>query len=238
MSLALKLALAPVLVAQAVVTRRRAPVLPEADGERCGTIGEGGRGWSLLIAGDSSAAGVGVAHQDQAFAGYLLRGLQRSGQTLRWLLRARSGLTTRALHDWLRAEPPSERADIAVIVTGVNDVIDQVSPARAVAQRAALADGLLERGARHVAFTPLPPIHHFPLLPQPLRRIMGADAVAHNTAIARWAATRSDVSLVPIAMALGPAVMAADGFHPGEPVYRVCGEATAEHLIHLQGDST
>jgi lysophospholipase L1-like esterase len=234
MSLALKLALAPVLVAQAVVTRRRAPVLPEAAGDRAGVLGKGRPRWSLLIAGDSSAAGVGVSHQHQAFAGHLLRGLQEGGQVLRWQLRARSGLTTRQLHDWLRNEPPAP-ADVAVIVTGVNDVIDQVSPARAITQRAALADALLGGGARHVAFTPLPPIHHFPLLPQPLRHVMGADALSHNAAIARWAATRSDVSLVPIEMALGPDVMASDGFHPGEPVYRVCGAATAKHLIQLQG---
>jgi hypothetical protein len=236
MSLALKLALAPVLVAQAVVTRRRAPVLPEADGEREGHVGRGGERWSLLIAGDSSAAGVGVAHQRQAFAGHLLRGLRDAGQVLRWQLRARSGLTTRQLHDWLQAEPPAA-AQVAVIVSGVNDVIDQVGPARAVAQRAALADWLLARGADHVAFTPLPPIDQFPLLPQPLRLVMGGDAAAHNAAIARWAATRSDVSLVPIAMGLSPDVMAADGFHPGEPVYRVCGAATARHLIQLQGQA-
>jgi lysophospholipase L1-like esterase len=237
MSLALKLALAPLLVAQAVATRRRAPVLPEAGGPREGLVGRRVRRWSLLIAGDSSAAGVGVAHQDQAFAGYLLRRLDSEGQALRWQLRARSGLTTRQLHDDLRAEPP-EPADVAVIVTGVNDVIDQVSPARAVAYRAALADWLRGRGTRHVVFTPLPPIHHFPLLPQPLRRVMGADAVAHNTAIARWAAARDDVSLVPITMDLGADVMAADGFHPGEPVYRLCGQATADHLISVMSKET
>jgi len=28
--------------------------------------------------------------------------------------------------------------------------------------------------------------------------------------------------------------MASDGFHPGEPVYRVCGEAIALHIVGLQ----
>jgi hypothetical protein len=45
--------------------------------------------------------------------------------------------------------------------------------------------------------------------------------------MARWAATRSDVSHVPITIRLGADSMAADGFHPGEPVYRRCGEALA-----------
>ena len=42
MSLALKLVLAPLLVAQAVATRKRAPRLPEAAGPREGRVGGGG----------------------------------------------------------------------------------------------------------------------------------------------------------------------------------------------------
>jgi hypothetical protein len=38
------------------------------------------------------------------------------------------------------------------------------------------------------------------------------------------------VSHVPIELPLNPGVMADDGFHPGEPVYRVCGTALAEHI--------
>ena len=88
---------------------------------------------------------------------------------------------------------------------GVNDVIDQVPSHRAVQQRAALADWLRERaGVRHVVFAPLPPVHRFPLLPQPLRCVMGGDARRHDAALARWAATRGDVSHVPIALRARP----------------------------------
>jgi len=234
MSLALKLVLAPVLVAQAVATRRRAPVLPEAEGPRQGRVGQGGRPLRVLIAGDSSAAGVGVAHQDQALAGHLSRALHRHAQrSVHWSLHAQSGLTTRQVHDLLRAGP-TPRAEVAVVVTGVNDVIDLVPPRRAVQHRAALADWLLqERGIGHVLFAPLPPVHRFPLLPQPLRRVMGADARRHDEAMARWAATRRDVTHVPIALDLSAEAMAHDGFHPGEPVYRACGEALAAGIAGL-----
>ena len=234
MSPALKLVLAPVLVAQAVATRRRAPVLPEPAGPREGRLGRGGNALRVLIAGDSSAAGVGVAHQEQALAGHLSRTLHsRVARPVHWTLRAQSGLTTRQVHELLRARA-TPRAQIAVVVTGVNDVIELVPTRRAVAHRAALADWLLaERGVAHVVFAPLPPVHQFPLLPQPLRRVMGDDARRHDEAMARWAATRSDVSHVPIGMDLGPDVMAHDGFHPGEPVYRICGEALAAHVARL-----
>ena len=228
MWLALKLALAPLLVAQAIATRRRAPTLPEAAGPRQGRLGEGERVLRLLIAGDSSAAGIGVAHQDQALAGHLTRALQRLAACgVHWTLHARSGLTTQQVHALLRAEAPPA-ADVAIVLTGVNDVIDQIPVRRAVMHRQALADWLLgERGVAHVLFAPLPPVHRFPLLPQPLRRVMGDDARRHDDALAGWAATRRDVSHIAIELDVTPAAMASDGFHPGEPVYRICGEALA-----------
>lgn len=231
MSLALKLMLSPLLVAQAMSIRRRAPVLPEAGGPREGQLGGGGRALRLLIAGDSSAAGVGVAHQDQAFAGYFTRTLhRRSGRALRWRLRARSGLTTGQVHEMLRKDPPPA-VDVAVLLTGVNDVIGMVPPQRAVQQRAALADWLLGEGrAAFVLFAPLPPIHQFPLLPQPLRGVMGADALRHDEAMARWTQTCPRVFHTAIALQLAPAAMSRDGFHPGEPVYRACGEALARFV--------
>jgi lysophospholipase L1-like esterase len=234
-ALALKIALAPLLVAQALATRRAAPVLPEADGEREGSIGAAGAPTlRLLVAGDSSAAGVGVARQEQAVVGHLVRTLHRaSGRRIEWVLHARTGLTTRGVHDLLVGAAPFS-ADVAVVITGVNDVIDQVPTRRAVRDRVALADWLLgPAGVCHVVFAPLPPVHRFPLLPEPLRRVLGGDARRHDAALARWAATRSDVSHAAFALDLDAAGMASDGFHPGEPVYRACGEALAAHVARL-----
>lgn len=231
MSLALKLVLSPLLFAQAREARKRAPVLPEALGPREGQLGSGGGALRLLIAGDSSAAGVGVAHQDEAFLGHFIRALhKRSSKPLRWRLRAKSGLTTREVHEMLRADPPPA-ADVAVVLTGVNDVIDLIPPRRAVEHRAALADWLLADGrARDVVYAALPPINQFPLLPQPLRHVMGEDARRHDQAMARWAAPLPNVHHVPIALQLSPAAMSRDGFHPGEPIYRACGDAIARYI--------
>jgi len=235
LALAVKVALAPLLLAQALGVRRRAPVLPEAAGEREGRVGHGdGPPLRLLVAGDSSAAGVGVARQEQAVIGHLVRTLQAElPGPIEWRLHARTGLDTREVLALLRSAPPPA-ADVAVVITGVNDVIGQVPVRRALAHRAALADWLLGAGlARHVVFAPLPPMHRFPLLPEPLRRVMGGDARRHDAALARWASTRNDVSHAAFSVDLDAAGMASDGFHPGEPVYRACGEALAAHIARL-----
>jgi hypothetical protein len=63
--------LLPVIVAQGIVVKQRTPKLIEPIGERQGIVGLG-RPLSLLILGDSAAAGVGVEYQHQALSGVLL----------------------------------------------------------------------------------------------------------------------------------------------------------------------
>jgi lysophospholipase L1-like esterase len=184
----------------------------------------------LLIVGDSSAAGVGVHSQNEALAGRLSRALaQRLGRRVRWQLCALSGVTTAQAIKLLDDAQP---ADVAVAVTGVNDVVDQVRPATALAARDRLLHALQQRaGIRHTVVTPVPPMHRFHGLPQPLRWLAGQDAAAHERALERWARQQPAVSHLPFALNLDdPALLASDGFHPGAPLYRQWGDTLAAHI--------
>jgi len=236
MSLTLKLALSPLLVAQALRTRARVPRLPEPAGPRAGVVGTGPALLRLLLIGDSSAAGVGVATQKQALSGQLVRELaRRCAARVHWQLRAESGATTAQVLQLIERHA-CEPADLAIVVSGVNDVVDQVPSRRAVQSRELLANTLRNRhGVRHVVFCPLPPIHQFPALPQPLRYAMGADARRHNVALREWAHERAqrvgDVSYAAMDdLQLNRGVMASDGFHPGERAYRQVAAALAAHV--------
>jgi lysophospholipase L1-like esterase len=247
MSLALKLALSPLLVAQALHTRASVPRLPEAAGAREGVVGRGARSLRLLIAGDSSAAGVGVTQQERALSGQLVPLIAaRCDAQVHWALWARTGLTTAQTFELLR-DAALLQADLAVVVTGVNDVVDQVPSSHAVRARERITNLLRNRGgAQHVVFCPLPPVHEFPSLPQPLRWMAGADARRHNRALREWVSLRhaavGDVSTPRLdEVHLSRDNMADDGFHPGEPVYRAVAHALAAHIaeavwprLHLQ----
>lgn len=230
MSLTFKLLSSPLWVTQALLMRSRTPLLPEPEGERSGEVGEGAL-LRLLIVGDSSAAGVGVATQEQALSGHLTRMLaQHSVRCVRWNLLARSGISSAHILPLVQQAAPAQ-ADVAVVLLGVNDVIEQLPTRHAVAHREALANWLIAHcGVRHVVFSPLPPMGEFPALRPPLRWVVHADAQRHDRALAQWAATRNDVWHVPIPLTLSAAGMAADGFHAGEPVYKVCGEALADFI--------
>jgi lysophospholipase L1-like esterase len=190
-----------------------------------------GRPLQLVVAGDSSAAGVGVATQREALAPPLAQAVADAcAARVAWRLLARSGLTSAQMPGFLQDQGPLH-ADVVVVLTGVNDVAEQVPSQRAVAAREALANGLRNtQGVQHVVFAPLPPMHHFPGLPQPLRWVAGSDAARHNAALARWAATRGDVSCVEMEMPLNRGVLAGDGFHPGAAAYRYCAHAIAQHI--------
>lgn len=237
-----KLTLSPLLVAQGLRTRKRALELPEAAGPREGLADEAGGDAGdppvpplrLLILGDSSAAGVGAATQDEALAGHLSRELaQRLSQPVAWQLVARIGLTTHGALTWVQAEPPKP-CDVVLTVLGVNDVLAQVSPARAVSEREALWSLLRERcGPRLFLWSAAPPLEHFPLLPWPLRSVLGNDARQINRAQTQWAGERGIVHVeLPAELAdgqLAVSEMAEDGFHPGPALYA----RWAAHVAHL-----
>ncbi len=228
---AAKLTLAPLLLAQGMGVRKRALILPEAPGPRDGVAGQGPL-LRLLIVGDSSAAGVGAADQDEALAGQLVARLARRFQ-VEWRLIARTGATTASTLRHLE-RVPAGNYDLALVVLGVNDVTHGVPLGRWLAQQAELRGLLHGRFAvRRVLSSGLPPMGAFPALPQPLRWVMGASARRFDRALAEATAAEPFASHLAFDLGLEPGLMAADGFHPGPAGYALWAEQLAPALAAL-----
>ncbi len=209
--------LIPLLAVQALWVAARAARLPEAAGPRQGRLGAGPP-LRLLVLGDSSAAGVGVPSQDQALAGRLAARLSDRFR-VDWALLARTGATARSARALLSAQPFG-RFDVAVIALGVNDAKNGVSVARWRRDYASLLDTLAGRcGVSLVCASGVPPLDRFPLLPRPLRGVLGHRAARLDAALADLARKRGGVIHLPVGDALDPAGMAPDGFHPGPVIY-------------------
>jgi lysophospholipase L1-like esterase len=217
--------LAPILIAQGLHARRVTPRLPEPPGERHGRLGSG-PALRLLIAGDSSAAGVGAASQAEALSGYLGAELARSCR-VDWTLNAKTGRTVRDVIDALHAAP-AEGFDVAVVCVGVNDVTGATRSAQWVARLRELVGLLASRyGVAHVLFSSLPPMHLFPALPQPLRWCLGARARHFNDLLRGVVAADARCELLELQLPMQPRYIAADGFHPGADAYALWGRAAA-----------
>ena len=211
------IALGPLLLLQGRYVRRVTPKLPEPPGARQGECGEGPL-LRLLILGDSAAAGVGAAHQDDALSGQLVLALSRYFRVC-WVLQAQTGITTAETLQQLQAGPEGV-FDVVVTSLGVNDVTSGRSPKRWIAEQARLV-AVLRRdfGAPRILMSALPPMHLFPALPQPLRAYLGAQARRYNVALQAFAATTEGCTWVSLDLSADPAHMAQDGFHPGPSVY-------------------
>lgn len=219
--------LAPLLVAQGLITRRSVPKLPEPPGERDGRQGDGPP-LRLLILGDSAAAGVGAAHQDEALLGQVIARLVGDFE-LTWRLLARTGNTTAAVLELLEHAAP-QRFDIAITSLGVNDVTGLVGRNRWRQQQARLREMLKDKfGVERLLISGLPPLHGFPALPQPLRWVLGSRATLFNRDLEHDVAGDDAVRFIDLRFTADTTLMASDGFHPGPGVYKEWAERVAAH---------
>ena len=206
----------PLLLTQGLYTASRAIRIEEPEGPRTGIMGDGPP-FRLLVLGDSSAAGVGVDHQKDALGMQLAERFSAHFE-VSWRVRATSGATTAStLADW-QGDMPGP-CDLAVLALGVNDTKNGVSLGAWRRNYGRLVQDLSEAGARRVIVSGLPPVGEFPLLPNPLRRVLGQRASRFDDALQEVAAAAGAVHL-PFDLPFDPALMARDGFHPGPVVYR------------------
>lgn len=221
----------PWLLPQALVVRRRAPRFAPAPGDAAGTIpasAVGGSPLHVLGIGDSIIAGVGAGHQERALVARSAAALAaRSGRTVHWHAAGWSGATSADLIGRLDALA-SLPADFIVVSAGVNDLTTLVRTRTWRHRCRQLQDGIAQRWPQAtVAIAGLPPLHVFPLLPEPLRALMGYRARHLDRENARLVARRAGFRHVPVAFAPEPGLFSADGFHPSDEGHAALAAAVA-----------
>ena len=228
---AAKLALGPVLLPQARWVRRNALRLPEAAGPRDGVVGDGDPVLRVLVVGDSSAAGVGLADQAQALALPLAHRLhEHLGAAVGWQLIAQSGIDSADARE-LVSRATLEAADVLVTVLGVNDVTAQRAAPDYVENLAALWAQVRSRsGARWAVCCGLPPMGLLTAVPQPLRWYLGRYSDAMDAAVRRWTDAHA-LGFCDLRWAADPALLAPDGFHPGQALYPQWAQRLADILV-------
>ena len=225
------LALIPALVIQGWRVKKNTPRLPEPEGMREGQSGSG-KALSILIAGDSAAAGVGVATQEDALLGAVLKELQ-ADYAVSWKLHAKTGDSTAQVIESLRALE-ARHYDAVLTSVGVNDVT-QLMSAKAWIKQQRKFYGLIED-----KFTPdliiaagVPPMHLFPALPNPLGWLFGQYAKQMNKQLAQFIQHRPAMQWIEYDLKKYQALnleMAADGFHPSKEIYQIWAQEAAAKI--------
>jgi len=226
--------LLPVLFAQGRGVRRRTPRLADAAGPTAGIVAGAEPAISLVVIGESTVAGIGAAAHEGALTGQTAKALARlTGRAVRWRAAGRSGANARETAALAR-DLPREPADAVVLSLGVNDTLRFRPPPLWARDVARLIAAVRERvGPAPVLLAPVPPMHAFPALPQPLRAVLGARARRLDAALARLPARVAGVAHAGLWVHPAPDLFCADGFHPSEGGYAVIGQRLAEELAPL-----
>ncbi|MGM8872256.1 SGNH/GDSL hydrolase family protein [Psychrobacter sp. 2Y5] len=259
--------LAPIYLYQGYKVKRDTVRLPEPEGERHGRVrltdavqqitNDNDHTLSVMVVGDSAAAGVGSQTQQDALAGQLIPALQQQaldnqafGQqfdTLSWSVQATTGHTS---FDILRRlyviSKPSQPLDVMVISVGVNDTTTQVAAAE-WQQRLEAIITIAQRkfAVRQLIFARLPQMEQMPALPAPLNHFVAARATKLDDILQRVCSAHQGVTYMatdfsrmldehangaPIDISV---MFADDGFHPSSLMYGYWAQQLAELIAEL-----
>lgn len=222
------LALLPILLIQGTKVRKNTPRLLEAGGERAGTTGEG-QPLSLLILGDSAAAGVGVETQQDALSGVIISELQNEYR-LQWKLQAKTGDTTQQIYQTVQ-QLDQQCYDVIVTSMGVNDVTKLTSAKSWLKQQQQLFSYIQQQfQPKLIIVSGVPPMQHFPALPNPLAWLFGKYAAQMNQVLQQWLAPQPQFHFIQYDVETFQAMnlpMASDGFHPSKEIYAIWGKQVA-----------
>ncbi|PSL21281.1 SGNH/GDSL hydrolase family protein [Shimia abyssi] len=226
-----RLPLAPLLLAQGLRVRRNAQLLPEPPGARMGRSGTGPV-LRLLIIGDSSAAGVGAATQETALCGQLVTNLARDFQVT-WRLEAGTGATTFDTLISLKKLTP-EPFEVVVSALGVNDTTRLRSEKRWRREQTELLVLVMKTfEARHGITSGLPPIGQYPMLPHPLRWMLGRHAKRLDDALADLASHNVALTHLALKLPFEERYLAIDGYHPSETAYALWANLLGTQIREL-----
>lgn len=221
-------ALLPIIIIQGVKVRKDTPRLIEASGDRDGLAGQGDP-LSLLILGDSAAAGVGVETQQDALSGAIMSQLKNE-YTLQWKLHAKTGDTTKQVYQAVQ-QLEHKKYDIVITSIGVNDVTKLTSAKSWIKQQKQLFTQIQKQfQPKLIIVSGVPPMQHFPALPNPLAWLFGKYAEQMNQTLQQWLAPQSQFRFIQYDIESFQAMdlpMASDGFHPSKEIYAIWGQQVA-----------
>lgn len=156
--------LLPLLYFQGRKVKKSIPELPEADGP----IGVSGLHtnpeFRVLVLGESTMAGVGVATHNEGFTGTLGDELSKVlDLSVWWKVQAKSGITVGRIKSELLDEVNESEWDMIVVGIGGNDAFKLNNPFRWKTQTRSLIEQLKIKFSNvPIVFTNMPPIKEFP----------------------------------------------------------------------------
>ncbi len=226
--------LIPSLIIQGNAVKKNTLRLAEPEGQRQGTVGTG-KMLSILILGDSAAAGVGVETQEDALLGSVLRQLQ-DGYEISYQLEATTGHTSGQVIKAVK-NMPARHFDVVITSVGVNDITKLMQPKDWIQKQQQLYAEINRKFTpEFVIASGVPPMNKFPALPHPLAWLFGQYAKGMNKNLAKFVQQQSNMQWIEYDLQRFKSLnleMAKDGFHPSKEIYTLWGKQVADKIRQM-----
>ena len=208
------------------------PDLQLPPGPMEGATGEGNQ-FQLLAIGDSIIAGVGASELSKALVGQTAEALAASlNCRISWQAIGCSGYDASDILEHLVPKLPGQAFDFVIVSVGVNDITGLTRVRTWKRNLSKLLRELNNHSPQaRIAIAGSPPMHRFPLLPQPLRATFGMRARTLDKATREVIAAHQQSVHVPLDFEPGPEQFSDDGYHPSEESYVAFGQHMAECLV-------
>ena len=145
-------------------------------------------------------------------------------------MHAKTGDTTKQVYQAIQQLEP-KKYDVVVTSVGVNDVTKLISAKTWIKQQKQLFTQIQNRfQPKLIIVSGVPPMQHFPALPQPLAWLFGKYAEQMNDALKQWLAPQPQFRFIEYDIKNFQAMnlsMASDGFHPSKEIYAIWGQQVA-----------
>ncbi len=225
----------PFTLPQAYKVRKNAPRFPAASGIPAGSIGEG-TSLRFLAIGDSIIAGVGASTLQNALVGQTALGLaEKLSCRIEWGAIGKIGATTKKVEEALLPQLPNYEADFIALSVGVNDVTSLLTLPKYEKNLHRILTALEQHSPKAViGVAGIPPLRGFPLLPTPLRSLIGLRGDSFDEVIERVIKKHPRTVRVPLDFEPAPHKFSPDGYHPSEESYQEFGALFSSELVRHQ----
>lgn len=233
----------PLMIYQGKRIRKSVPKLPEAK-EPQGISGKGQNPLHLILLGESTIAGVGVATHAEGVAGSMANHLSKSlNQPINWKVFARSGYTAKNVISKYISKIADQKADLIVIGLGGNDAFVFNMPWR---WQRSIRELIQKLRANHpdtpIVFMNMPPIKEFPAFTSLIQFIIGNLVEIHGRFLQKEVQQNENVFyneevitlknwLHILPKGLSRSDFFSDGVHPSKITYQTWGREMAKFIL-------
>lgn len=225
----------PFALPQAILVKKNALRLPDASGKKQGELSEDSTvtsSFNIIGIGDSVIAGVGVKELNNALVAQTAQHIAaQCCHQVNWQVIGENGANSQDIYQRILPQLPTKPADLFILSVGVNDVTSLTSVNQWQQNLRAIITRLHSHSpSASIVFAGVPPMGDFPLLPQPLRFLLGMRASALDNSAQSIAANYPYVTYIPLDFELQPQNIAEDGFHPSAQACQLFGQIISERI--------